>query len=190
MFVCVVPCYTQSTEEPVPAWLAWRVFYQRLVHLNQQAGGVAAQRFGEQFGLAAAQTAVLLSAGQSFITALQRIDDDAVAEAKKRYPDAFPSDSSRPLISKTIPTGPRKTVRERAIADGLYGQVEARKQTLLADHLLALGRSLDSVKVEQITKYVQTSIAPRIKVVITPPSGPGTPGLPPGIRRDDPGKGK
>jgi len=178
-----VPAYAQRVEDAVQAWVGWRVFHERLVSAHKKPGAQVAQQLGRQFGLTTAQTAVLMSSGQSFIAAIQRIDDEATAEARKRYPDAFRPERPRPTITKSTPRGPQNSVRDRAIADGLYAQVEAKKQAALAEHLAGLGKGFEAAKLEQVRTYVQTSVTPRIKMAAIPQGTRPTPGLPPGLQR-------
>ena len=178
-----VPAGAQRVEDAVPAWVGWRVFHERLASANKKPGAQVAQQPGRQFGLTTAQTAALMSSGQSFIAAIQRIDDEATAEARKRYPDAFRPERPRPTITESTPRAPQNSVRERAIADGLYAEVEAGKQAALAEHLAELGKGIGGAKLDQIRTYVQTSVTPRLKNAVIPRATPPTPGLPPGLQR-------
>lgn len=186
-FVALENGAAQTPVETVPAWVAWRVFHERLVYFRQQRSPQqVTQSLITQFGLNPGQAASVLNGGDAFVRALERIDDDAKAEVRKRYPDAVRSDPGRPTVSQTRPAERPKSVRERAIADGLYAEVEAKKEAALADHLTNLGRDVGAARLQQITTHVQTVIASRIRTFAAPPSGPGTRGLPPGLTRPTP----
>jgi hypothetical protein len=174
--------FGQNLQNTAPDWLAWKMFHDSLAAQSQHSSTQVNQTLAAKFGLSTTQVATLLRAGQAFVGAIQQIDREAIAEIQKRYPDALPS-SSHPRVTKTIPTGPQKSVRDRAIADGLYAQVEAKKQTALTDHVGSLMRGLDPAQVDQINKYMRSTIAPQIKH-FNPPTGKGTPGLPPGIKQN------
>ncbi len=176
----------QTPVDSIPAWVQWRVFYERLAYFNKQGPPQRVmQSLSTQFGLNQGQAASLLNAGDALVRALERIDDDAKAEGRKRYPDAVRSDPARPALSNARPAEGPKSIKERAIADGLFAEVEARKRDALADHLAKLGRDVGAAKLQQITTHVQTTIASRIRTFAAP-SGPGTRGLPPGLTRPAP----
>src|SRR5262249_40143733 len=136
----------------------------------------------------------LLSAGQSYVATIQSIDEDAKAEARRRYPDISgprrsPSGQTTPRRTKTLPSGPQKTVRERAIQDGLYAEVEAKKQSAWDNHIKGRTGNVGPSRLEKIRQYVQSSIAPRIQT-FTDPKSLGSPlgGLPPRITRPTSGR--
>jgi hypothetical protein len=180
-------------QEPVPSWRSWKVFYDSLAYYAKRSPEPVNQMLAVQFGLTRAQAASLLSAGQSYVATIQSIDEDAKAEARRRYPDitgpSTPPSGQPPRRTKTLPSGPQKTVRERAIQDGLYAEVEAKKQSVLDNNIKALTGNVGPSRLEKIREYVQSSIAPRIQT-FTDPKSLGSPlgGLPPGITRPTSGR--
>jgi hypothetical protein len=107
-------------QEPVPSWRTWKVFYDSLAYYAKRSPEPVNQMLAVQFGLTRAQAASLLSAGQSYVATIQSIDENAKAEALRRYPDitgppGSPSRQTTPRRTKTLPSGPQKKVRERAI---------------------------------------------------------------------------
>jgi hypothetical protein len=169
------------------------LFHESLVFYNQQSAERMNQMLAEQFALSTGEVANLMSAGQSYVTAIQRIDEDARTEARRRYLDVLgpAAGSAGPPVSKTKPsTEPPKSVRERAIGDGLYAQVEAKKQAALNSHITGLTRSLGAPKMDQIGKFVQSSVAPRIQTFVQPPNTKASPGLPPGLNRETPARAR
>ena len=91
-------------------------------------------------------------------------------------------------MAKPRPSGPQKSIRERAIEDGLYAEVEAKKQAALGNHMKALARDLDARTLDQLDEYVQASVVPRIKTFTELPTTTGNSGLPPGLTREAPRK--
>jgi hypothetical protein len=185
-----------SAAQPVPDWLAWKMFHQSLAYYAQRSPESVNQMLAAQFGLTRAQAAGLLSAGQSFDGAIKSIDDGAKAEASRRYPDIVgsatpPSGRTTPRRTKMLPSGPPKTVRERAIEDGLYAEVEAKKQSALDNHIKALTSNIGPSRLAQIRNYLQSSIAPRIKTFTDRKSlGSPTRGMPPNITHPFPASGR
>jgi hypothetical protein len=178
---------TGSSAQAVPEWMAWRAFQESMSYYSQQSSERFNRMLASQFGLTRAQADALLNAGRTFIADIQRIDADAQVEIRRRYPDALGPGNWPPAGPPNRSSGPRKSIRERAIADGLYAKVESAKQTALNSHLEALGRSLDAGKLIQIRQHVQTTVASRIKIFITdPPATAGSRGLPPGLNRQAP----
>jgi hypothetical protein len=123
-----------------------------------------------QFALTASQGQALRNAGQTFIAAIQRIDSDARAEVQRRYYGGTLQ------VGKPPGGGPvrkssvsEKTIRQRAIEDGLYAQVEDSKRAALDSHIADLKRNLDASAFDRVQKWVQTSVAPRINQFTTPP---------------------
>src|SRR5437870_155356 len=75
-----------STQDSVPRWLAWKVFHQSLASLVQRSVDLNAL-LGRKFGLTAVEIPNFVTAGQSFLASLERIDAEAKAEVLRRYPD-------------------------------------------------------------------------------------------------------
>jgi len=150
-------------------------------HYNKRSPDQVRKFLVDRFGLNAAQTSALLNAGQLFLAEIQRIDQDARAEAAKRY-KWVPSDTKPPAPGTATkrPAAPQKSVRERAIADGLYAQIEARKQEAVTKHLQTLTPSITSAKIQNIDQYIKSSIVPRVKTAtVDPKSAVGTREAPP-----------
>jgi hypothetical protein len=154
-----------SAAQPVqvPDWMAWRVFHDGLASYFQRSGDTGNSMLAKKFGLTSADAQTLLTAGQAFVEAIKRIETDARTEAQRRYGNA--------VTPRSAPTGPiprsamplQKSFRERAMEDGLYAQVEGRKQAALNSHIQELRRELDGAKVDRVQAWVQASVAPRIK---------------------------
>jgi hypothetical protein len=121
---------------PAPEWVAWRVFQQSLAAFVRRSPNVNGM-LRAQFGLTEAESSALLNAGQSFLTAVQNIDTYTKAELLRRYPARRP-DGSPPRNAKTLMRREEMSLRERAMRDGLYSEVEGRKQAALSEHMQAL----------------------------------------------------
>ena len=185
---CVaVQTVTAQTAEPIPNWLAWRVYHEAITY-NRQHGRMQeiTRSLVAQFGITQGQAASLANEGEAYTKELERIDDDARKEVRKRYPDTVPPDKTHAKVEKTKPAGPQKSIKERAIADGLYAEVEGKKQAALNAHMAQLTRDIGATKLGQITQHVQTVIASKIHTFTVPaPGSPVNRGLPPGITKND-----
>jgi hypothetical protein len=166
LLVQVAPTKAQAVQpsEPIPTWLSWKVFYDSLAFYSQKSAGQDEKVLTDTFNLSPTQAATLLSAGQSFVAEIQRIDEEARQEAKKRY-RYVPAQTGAPPPGgpKRRQAAPQKTIREQALEDGLYAQVEAKKKVALANHMKDLGLNIEAKKLKQIGQFVETSIASRIK---------------------------
>jgi hypothetical protein len=174
---------------PVPNWLAWKIFHQSLAFYNQRSAEQLQRMLKTEFGVTNAQAAILLQSGQSFVTTVEQIDKDGKTEAERRYPEAVkPTNGSpwrRPRGSSS------KNLRERFLEDGLYAEVEARKEATLVTHIGILRSNLNPAQFDAVAKWVQTAIAPRIKLVTgaTRVSGlPKPPDRPPIVQGQSLGK--
>lgn len=181
----------QQSNEPIPSWLVWRAFYDSLAFYGKRTANQDTRIVSENFSLTPVQASALLSAGRSFLGDVQRIDEEAKLEAAKRYKYA-PAQTGPPSAGspKQRKVAPPKSIRERALEDGLYAQVEAKKQAALANHMKALRLDIGSPKVDQINTFVEISIAPHIKRHAEPLPGTGNTGLPPGVTRESAPKGR
>jgi hypothetical protein len=167
-----------SVAHPVPApnWLAWKVFHDSFAFYARQSGVQVEEMLASRFDLTPAEATALLAAGRTFVGAIQRIDTDAKAQADTRYGrlvrPARPPNAAGARIrwSGPRPRGPEKTRRERAIEDGLYAAVEARKEAALTEHTAALAGQLDAVKFARVAEWVNTSVAPQITTFTQPPA--------------------
>jgi hypothetical protein len=157
-------------------WLAWKVFHDSFAFYARQSGAQVEEMLASRFDLTPAEAAALLAAGRTFVGAIQRIDADAKAQADTRYGrlvrPARPLNTAgaRSRWSGPRPPGPEKSRRERAIEDGLYAAVEARKEAALTEHTTALAGQLDPVKFARVADWVNTSVAPGITTFTQPPA--------------------
>jgi len=113
-----------------------------------------------QFGLTPEKAADLVQVGQAYLAALQNIDHEARTEAMHRYGRPAPSSERS------------KTVHERAKEDGLYAEVEQKKQAALASYLQKLSSKFQPTDVAKMGQWVRTSVAPQITIThdaIKPP---------------------
>ena len=145
-------------------------------HYDKRSPDNVRKMLAKRFGLTAAQAAGLVSAGKSLTAELDRIDEDAKKEVRKRY-KYVPIQSGKPANpgSAGRPAAPQKTVLERAVEDGLYKQVEGKKAAALAAHFRTL--NVDSTAIERISKYIESTILPQIKGFnVDPRASAGSPG--------------
>src|SRR5262249_53670301 len=123
---------------------------------------------------------------RTFLGDLTAVDTYAKTEAARRYKYA-PVQSGRPPAGATRRYPPYKSIRDRAIEDGLYADVETRKQNAVDNHLKVLSLSLGLATAQRIEKYVQTAVAPHIKTISDPPTSPtGNPIPVQPVRRETP----
>jgi len=154
-----------AQQTAVPTWLAWREFHASLSAFQQRSIDIN-KLLQSKFGLTDTQVSAVVSAGQSFLASIQRIDTDAKAEALRRYPDLIsPRISHRPIRRSSTSS----TLRDRAIKDGLYAEVEGKKEVALAKHLQSLALTLGPQKLDVVRNWVQTSISPNVQIYSGPP---------------------
>ena len=186
----VIPAHgwqlTQTTEV-APSWLVWKVFYDSLSYYAQRSPNKDGQILKENFSLTSSQASLLLNSGHAFLAELQRLDDEARAEANKRYKystvQSGPPQSGNP---RRRPGPSQKSPRERALEDGLYAKFEAQKNEVLTKHLLGLKVDIGAIKFSQVTKFLSESIAPSIKKLADADSSSGKSGfLPAGVTRPE-----
>lgn len=167
-----------TSQERVPDWMAWEMFQRSVAFYQREALSKAAPAkpaapksglFSEkrlnsfelsmkrQFGLTPEKAADLIQFGQAYLAALRAIDAEARAESIRRY--RLPVNS----------TQGSKTVLQRAKEDGLYAQVEQKKQTALAIHLQNLSNKFPVDNVAKIGQWVRGTVAPRITISNDPP---------------------
>jgi hypothetical protein len=154
-------------QEPVPNWLQWRVFHESLVFYDKQAPRQVRELLAKEFRLTTSvQAAALLSNGQVFIADIHRIDDEAKAEARKRYRDITEPliVTKPPTATKLRPIGPRRTILQRAREDGFSATVDGKKQAALANHLRAMATAIGQAQLDLMNNWVQTKVAPKISV--------------------------
>jgi hypothetical protein len=146
-----------------------------LEQYDQKSPDNLKKALAKRFGLTAAQAAHLINTGKSLKADFDRIDEETKKEIAKRYKYKYaPVQSGRPAnpgTSARRPAAHQKSVFELAREDGLYTEVEGKKQAALAAHFTALG--LDAATLERITKYVQSSILPQIKQFTVDPRASG-----------------
>jgi len=154
-------------QAAAPSWMAWKVFHDSLVFYSQRPGSQLNKMLAAQYGLGSAEAQLLMSAGQTYLDAIKRIEMDAKAEAQRRYGNAVPASSppKEPVRRSSISD---KSVRERALEDGLYAQVEAVKQAVLDGHIRTLQAKLDALQFDRIRQWVENSVTPRIKILTAP----------------------
>jgi hypothetical protein len=178
-----------TTSQTVPAWVAWRAFHDSLTFYNKRSATEVNKMLNAQFGLTSAQAAAFLNAGQTYVADIQRIDADTRTEVMRRYTHVLAGNRPPSSGARTPPTGPEKSILQRAIEDGLYAQMEAKNQAALDSHLKTLKGALTAAQIVRIGNFVQTVVAPKISVD-TSGAGNAKPGLPPGIVRNTPTVGK
>jgi hypothetical protein len=154
-------------KEPVPAWLAWRVFHDSLTYYRNQSASAVHDLLRKELGLTPAQANLLMDAGQSYIAELDRIDGATRVEVRRRYPQLFNVvtriDAPPEGVSPT-PSGPSKPIIQLAQEDGLYANVQNQKETVLNAHTQALTNALSHARVDRMKAWVQTTVAPKITV--------------------------
>jgi hypothetical protein len=154
-----------AASRPVSGWVGWRVFHESLVRNSQRADDRSNDLLAKQLGLTKAQTTRLTQIGEAYLAEIRSIDAFASAEARRRY-----GRPERPVLLKTKPQQPPKSVLEQAIDDGLYAEIEAKKQAVLTAHMQTIARELNSGAADRIAGHVQTKVSPNIKAVdIVPP---------------------
>jgi hypothetical protein len=169
----------ETGREPVPDYLAWRMFHKSTAFFHEQAArklatqpSSAGQRtlfartprrnafeitLKRRFGLTPDETAALLSAGKAFLSGLDGIHQDAKAEVRRRY--------KSPQALTAQAQGPRKTLLERSKEDGLHAEIEGRREAALNAHLQSLSKILTPSELAKVTQWVRTSVAPNISIM-------------------------
>jgi hypothetical protein len=102
--------------------MGWKVFYESLNFYQKRSPEAVRNVLAREFGLVGPQTAQLFSAGQSFLADLKDIDTYAKTEAARRY-KYVPVQSGPPPKDSSRRYPPHKSIRDRAIEDGLYADV-------------------------------------------------------------------
>lgn len=158
----------QSDAATGASWLAWKAFHASVNFYAQKSPDLAQDILQQQFRLTPAEAAGVLAAGQAYTSELERIDADARREAEHRYPDLMSSrrGASTGRQRWTAPKGMTgskemtapQSLRERAVKDGLFAQVERRKAAALARHKAALGAVLEPATLAQIDGWLETSV--------------------------------
>jgi hypothetical protein len=164
-----------SDSAAVPDWMVWRAFQESLRFYARQSSAALNDMLAQRFGLTATERTALLSAGESFLTTIDRIDSEARAELQARYRPRAPRNPARRLPE--FPPGvvfrqPGKTVRDLAIESGLYTKVEQKKEALLTAHFQMLERAVTQRKLALMSEWVRTNVRPSIKTAERGISGP------------------
>jgi hypothetical protein len=160
-----------TAKEMIPDWMAWKVFQAHIAFQEREAVSKIAMAkpatpkrglFSEprlnsfelsmkrQFGLSPEKAASLVQSGQEYLAVLRKIESEARAESMRRYRNNLALRS--------------KTVLELAKEDGLFAEVEQKKQVALAAHLHVLSSKFQTSEVAKLGQWVRDSVAPRIKI--------------------------
>jgi hypothetical protein len=156
------PSPPSSTNNTTPPWLAWKVFHESLIFYSRQSMDQVADVVHLQAGLDRGKAAALLTAGRTFVAALDRIDADARNEVQRRYGVDKAPPRDRSATSRPILVRPGKTVYQMVVEDGLYAQVERDKHAALERHLAELSRLLGVDTVTELDRFVSTTVAPHV----------------------------
>jgi hypothetical protein len=177
-----VPRVGAARSEPVPGWVAWQVLYGSLGSLDKKYPADTRKMLGDELGLTNGEAGYILNRGNVYRSELKAIDDWAKAEAKRRYPP--------PPRLRLNGAPAQKTIRQRAIEDGLDAQVTAKRSSALATHQAELAATFGAPTMARLARLVETKVAPHItklpdvdpRTAITNHRGT----LPPGIKGDLP----
>lgn len=170
--VCALLTTASQARQPAieasaaaPAWLAWRVFHESLIYYADQSQEQTEDVLSTKFDLGRGDVRTLVTEGQGYIAAIAAIDAEARVEARARYalPDADRRSGANGArwVSKTKP-GPTQSLRARAIEDGLFAQIEARKVGVLAAHTRSLARLIDRRGLSRVGMFVESAVAAEI----------------------------
>lgn len=164
---------------PVPEWLTWKAFQRSLAFYNRQSPQGVQDLLATRLGVPRASAALVLSAGETYLAELERIDAETRQAINARYrPErappvtltrpSFRSGTEVPLSARASaqPTG--ASLRDLAIQDGFYAQVEERRAAALAAHKKQIVTIAGSTQLAAMERFVETEVAPHVKVF-----GPG-----------------
>jgi hypothetical protein len=156
---------------PVSDWLSWKVFHQNHIVLSE-SGTDARMALANKFGVSPMEAEYLVRAGRQYVAAIRAIDADARALVQSRYgTDRVPPLSRRPdrpapPASRPIRIRPgAASLLEMVRQDGLFDEIESRKERVFGEHKSALQAGLSPKSLADIQAYVTSEVAAHIVVV-------------------------
>jgi hypothetical protein len=164
--------------QPVPEWLAWRVFHSSLAFYRGRSEAALETMLRERLGLGPGEAAVLYSAGARYLATEDRLEAEARLALQARFGTTLPAPLAALRPGDAPPPGavmrlePGKTLLEMAKERGVYDLAEQRKQAALAAHLSELTAVLGAPAVSRLSAFVQSDVAPHVRRGTVPAETP------------------
>lgn len=160
----------------VPMWLSWKIFHQSVLFYLGTSAADTQSALASKFDLSTAELELLLTEGQQFLGAVQKIDSDARAYVETKYADprGAPPNLPRPPYRQGTSVPPHRPIRlepgarslrEMLERSGYLDQVEAAKQATVARHVAGLQMGINAISLAKIQSWVSTEVTRGIKVV-------------------------
>ena len=162
-----------SGDVPAPDWMAWRAFYHRIEHYQQEAPAVVPGLLAVEAGLSATDANIVVAAGYAYLDELELIDAQARSEISNRFwprdlppwtPPSGPiriSDvSTSDLVPAHAPDG--RLVTDVLAEEGFFDRLAQRRNSVFQTHWESLAESIGLYSLLWLERYIEDEVAPNI----------------------------
>ena len=178
-----------SGDAPVPDWMAWRAFHDRVEHYQREAPAVVPGLLTVEVGLSATDANMVLTAGYAYLDELELIDAQARSEISNRFmprdsppwippvggPNGIQDAPSSGLVPAHAPDG--RPVKDVLAEEGFFDRLEQRRNSVFRAHWESLAESIGLYGVLWLEMYIETEVAPNIgfggEIPVSPMRLPG-----------------
>ena len=165
-----------SGDVPVPDWMAWRAFHDRMEYYQREVPAVVPGLLTAEVGLSATDANIVLTAGYAYLDELELIDAQARSEISNRFmprdlpplispsggsnriPDVPPSE----LVPAYAPDG--RLVRDVLAEEGFFDRLEQRRNSAFRTHWESLAESIGLYSLLWLERYIEDDVAPNIGI--------------------------
>ena len=165
-----------SGDVPVPDWMAWRAFHDRLEHYQREAPAVVPGLLTAEVGLSATDANIVLTAGYAYLDELELIDAQARSEISNRFmprdlpplippsggPNRIPNVPPSELVPAYAPDG--RLVRDVLAEEGFFDGLEQRRNSAFRAHWESLAESIGLYSLLWLEMYIEDEVAPNIGI--------------------------
>ena len=163
-----------SGDVPVPDWMAWRAFYHRIEHYQQEAPALVPGLLAVEAGLSATDANIVLAAGYAYLDELELIDAQARSEISNRFwprdlprwvppsggPNRISDVSTSDLVPAHAPDG--RLVTDVLAEEGFFDRLEQRRNSVFRTHWESLAESIGLYGLLWLERYIEEEVAPNI----------------------------